>query len=261
MSAPLIIRDQRDRADEQEVVVMLADFSFTPPEQVFAELRKSAPSAAAAPGMKPAPRAMPATTPMSGMKMGASSGAPDLNDVKYDAFLANDRTLADPEVVKVEPGGRVLLRIVNSSSMSAYHVDLGQLDGQLIAVDGFEVVPLTGRRFPIAAAQRLDIRAAIPREPAAYPVLAVLEGERNQTGIVLLAGRAPIAASSRACPGALRGSHARSGKPLARDRAADAAQGRSRSYTGTDGRDGRLRVVDQQCSLEQGRAAITDRGG
>jgi FtsP/CotA-like multicopper oxidase with cupredoxin domain len=30
MTAPLIIRDQRDRADQQEVVVMLADFSFTP---------------------------------------------------------------------------------------------------------------------------------------------------------------------------------------------------------------------------------------
>ena len=32
MAAPLIIHDQRDRPDQQEVVVMLADFSFTPPE-------------------------------------------------------------------------------------------------------------------------------------------------------------------------------------------------------------------------------------
>jgi predicted AAA+ superfamily ATPase len=39
MAAPLIIRDQRDRADQQEVVVMLADFSFTPPEQIFAALK------------------------------------------------------------------------------------------------------------------------------------------------------------------------------------------------------------------------------
>ena len=41
MAAPLIIRDQRDRADQQEVVVMLADFSFTPPEQIFERLKKS----------------------------------------------------------------------------------------------------------------------------------------------------------------------------------------------------------------------------
>ena len=94
--------------------------------------------------------------------MTMASAKPDLNDVKYDAFLANDRTLRDPEVVKIEPGGRVLLRIINSSSMSAFHIDLGELEGELIAVDGFEIVPVTGRRFPIAVAQRLDIRLAIP---------------------------------------------------------------------------------------------------
>jgi FtsP/CotA-like multicopper oxidase with cupredoxin domain len=123
----------------------------------------------------------------------AGGAAPDLNDVKYDAFLANDRTLADPEIVKVEPGGRVLLRIVNSSSMSNYHIDLGQLDGELSAVDGFPVAPVTGRRFPIAVAQRLEIRLAIPQGAGAYPVLAVLEGDRKQTGIVLQAGQAPVA--------------------------------------------------------------------
>jgi FtsP/CotA-like multicopper oxidase with cupredoxin domain len=196
MAAPLIIHDQRDRGDQQEVIVMLADFSFTPPEQIAAELKKGGnmPSmaGAAAPvggqmqGMGPAGGTM-----APGMTMGAAK--PDLNDVKYDAFLANDRTLGDPEVVKVEPGGRVLLRIINSSSMSAFHVDLGQLDGELIAVDGFEVAPVKGRRFPIAVAQRLDIRLTIPRAPAAHPVLALLEGESQQTGIVLLAGRAPIA--------------------------------------------------------------------
>ena len=41
MAAPLIIHDQRDRRDQQEIVVMLADFSFTPPDQIFAELKNS----------------------------------------------------------------------------------------------------------------------------------------------------------------------------------------------------------------------------
>src|SRR5512133_2299122 len=195
MAAPLIIRDQRDRADQQEVIIMLADFSFTPPEQIFAELKKSGmpsmsgaapPGPAAMPGMGTAAPGM-ATAP------GMAMDKPDLNDVKYDAFLANDRTLADPEVVKVEPGGRVLLRVINSSSMSAFHVDLGQIDGELIAVDGFRVAPVPGRSFPIAVAQRLDIRVTIPRGSDAYPILAVLEGERKQTGIVLVTGNAPIA--------------------------------------------------------------------
>jgi len=191
MAAPLIIRDQRDRPQQQEVVVMLADFSFTPPDQIFAELKKGVGMAMpAGPG-----GAVPASAKgsMASMpKMGAAT-KPDLNDVKYDAFLANDRTLADPEVVKVEPGGRVLLRIINSSSMSAYHIDLGQLEGELIAVDGFPVTPVTARNFPIAVAQRLDIRVVVPRAPGAHPVLAVLEGDRKQTGIILAAGNAPVA--------------------------------------------------------------------
>jgi FtsP/CotA-like multicopper oxidase with cupredoxin domain len=184
MSAPLIIHDDRDEPSQQEIVMMLADFSFTPPEEIYAALRK--------------PKNMAAMTGISGMG-GSSSGmvmpakpgtapAPDLNDVSYDAFLANDRTLADPDAIRVEPGGRVLLRVINGSSMSNFHLDLGALEGELIAVDGFRIRPVTARRFPIAVAQRLDLRLTLPGGPAAYPVLAVLEGTAKQTGIVLAAG-------------------------------------------------------------------------
>jgi FtsP/CotA-like multicopper oxidase with cupredoxin domain len=191
MAAPLIIHDGRDRPDEQEVVVMLADFSFTPPEQIFENLKKSGSMAGMAKPLSTGGGKMM----MSSMKMskGDAAAAPDLNDVKYDAFLANFRTLADPETVKVEANGRVLLRIINSSSMSAYHIDLGELDGELIAVDGFAVAPIRGRSFPIAVAQRLDIRVALPAGSGAYPVLAQLEGERSRTGIVLIAGNGPVA--------------------------------------------------------------------
>jgi FtsP/CotA-like multicopper oxidase with cupredoxin domain len=192
LAAPLIIRDQRDRPDQQEVIVMLADFSFTPPDQIFAGLKKGGMSSMGGSPPAPASGGMKGMTMTPGMAMDAAA-KPDLNDVKYDAFLANDRTLGDPEVVKVDPDGRVLLRVINSSSMSAFHVDLGPLDGELIAVDGFRIAPVVARRFPIAVAQRLDIRLAIPRAPAAYPVLAVLEGDSRQTGVILQAGGAPIA--------------------------------------------------------------------
>jgi FtsP/CotA-like multicopper oxidase with cupredoxin domain len=76
--------------------------------------------------------------------------------------------------------------------MSAYHIALGQLEGDLIAVDGIPVRPVPGRNFPITVAQRLDIELAIPKIAAAYPVLAMLEGERGQTGIVLLPGKGQV---------------------------------------------------------------------
>lgn len=184
LDAPLIIRDQRDKPNRQEIVLRLNDFSFTPPEEIFANLKKSG----GMPGM--------AKTGMAGMGAPAARDAaegPDLNDVTYDAFLANDRTLADPEVVKVEPGGDVLLRVINAAAMSSFHFDLGQLDARLIAVDGILVEPVNGRRFPINVAQRLDIVLTIPPASAAYPLLATVEGERSRTGIVLVAGRPAIA--------------------------------------------------------------------
>lgn len=210
LSAPLIIRGDGDRADEQNIVVMLADFSFTAPEEIFERLRKGGAMAgmrrmAMSPAEHAAMMASQPDMPMPSARMPSASKKPDLNDVKYDAFLANERTLADPEVVKVEPGGAVLLRLINSSSMSAYHVDLGQLEGDLVAVDGHSVIPVRGRSFPIAVAQRLDVRLTIPHGVTAYPVLARLEGERRQTGLILVAGggrvtRAPEIADATSPP-------------------------------------------------------------
>jgi hypothetical protein len=47
------------------------------------------------------------------MKM---SVKPDANDLNYDAYLANDRTLRDPEVIKVETEGLLRLRIINGGN-------------------------------------------------------------------------------------------------------------------------------------------------
>jgi len=189
LAAPLIIHDDRDEPGQQEVVMKLHDFSFTPPEEIYASLRTPKKMVGMA-----GDHAAAMGGGMGGMAMPAKSGAatPDLNDVTYDAFLANDRTLADPDIVKVEPGGRVLLRVINGSAMSNFHLDLGALGGELIAVDGFRVRPVTARRFPVAVAQRLDIRLAIPRGAAAHPVLAILEGTARQTGIVLVAGAGAV---------------------------------------------------------------------
>jgi FtsP/CotA-like multicopper oxidase with cupredoxin domain len=216
LDAPLIMRDRRDLAGRQEIVLTLNDFSFTPPEEIFAGLKKGssmvgmagapAPASATADGAGRGGGAMtggaaPAMAAMGGMGAGdgdrgiqraAAAAAPDLNDVTYDAFLANGRTLADPDIVKVEPDGDVLLRVINAAAMSSFHFDLGRLDGRLIAVDGSFIQPITGRHFPIAVAQRLDIVLTIPRGSAVYPLLATVEGERNRTGIVLAAGNAPV---------------------------------------------------------------------
>jgi FtsP/CotA-like multicopper oxidase with cupredoxin domain len=179
LAGPLIVRDPADqKRDEQEIVVLLSDFSFTPPKEIFANLRKGSKSTAGGAASQPtgAKAAKPA------MRM---PDKPDANDVNYDAYLANDRTLNDPEVVKVEKGGRVRLRIINSGSGTNFFIDLGSLTGELIATDGMPVKPIRGSRFPLAIAQRIDVRVQVPSRGGAFPILASRELATEQTGIIL----------------------------------------------------------------------------
>jgi FtsP/CotA-like multicopper oxidase with cupredoxin domain len=122
---------------------------------------------------------------------GTGMAGMDLNDVQYDAFLANDRTLADPEIVRVDRGGRVRLRIINGASSSQFWIDLGDLTGRVVATDGHAVQPVPGRLFPIAMAQRLDILIDLPAA-GTFPILARLEGSVLQTGIILATAGARI---------------------------------------------------------------------
>lgn len=212
LAAPLIIAED-DGADEQEVVLMLHDFSVRAPEEILADLKGGI-----MPGMEHGANAgqgseAGADLGMPGMDHGAPAGqsveagpnldmpamvhgaeaAPDLNDFDHDAYLTNDRTLADPELVAVERGGRVRLRVINGASSTNFVVDLGALEGELIAVDGRPVLPVRGRRFGIAMSQRLDLRLRLDAA-GAFPVLAIREGDRRATGLVL---RTPGAAVAR----------------------------------------------------------------
>jgi FtsP/CotA-like multicopper oxidase with cupredoxin domain len=208
LSAPLIIRTPEElKRDEQEVVVRLNDFTFRDPEEILAQLRgpgaeppmkmgeagatkapsTNAPSTNAHGG---AHTSMPSSAKSSGMAMPAGG---DVNDIDFDAYLANDRSLADPEVVRVERGGRVRLRIINMADSTNFIIDLGAINGELIAVDGQPIAPVRGGKFPIAMAQRLDIRLALPAGGGAFPILALREGDTARTGVVLATSGAKIA--------------------------------------------------------------------
>jgi FtsP/CotA-like multicopper oxidase with cupredoxin domain len=191
LTAPLIVHSAEDtRADRQEVVLMLHDFSFRMPEELLAGLTKSNGSQSA----------MPMSGMANSMNMGSGSMTPmtmgsgmtiDLNDIDYDAFLANDRTLADPEIVRTEPGGRVRLRLINAASSTQFWIDLGALTGTVVAVDGHPVRPVRDTRLPLTMAQRLDVLIDLPGN-GAYPIFAQVEGKRARTGIVLATSGAVV---------------------------------------------------------------------
>ena len=203
LAAPLIVRRPEDlAADRQEVVILLHDLSFRPAEEVLAEITG---------GMGGMAHDMSGTGhdmggmghDMSGMMDGGmmdggmmggmSMGAMDLNDFNFDAYLANDRTLDDPEVVEVDKGGKVLLRIINGSAATVFWIDTGALQGRAVATDGNPIQPVAGNRFGLAMGQRLDIELDLPADGGAFPVLALREGAVERTGIILASKGAAVA--------------------------------------------------------------------
>jgi FtsP/CotA-like multicopper oxidase with cupredoxin domain len=216
-SAPLIIWTPEERAKaDQNVVVTLSDFSFTSPEQILKALKGGTPSMKEkAPGKK-----------VETMDSGKSSGsmgksapaevvgqkwddqnqrlvrtvlrAPEADiDVKYDALLANRRTLDDPEIISVRPGESVLLRLIAASSSQNFYVDTGTLEAELLAVDGKAVRPVRGNFFQLGVAQRLDLKVIIPADGGAYPILAQGEGTKLLCGVVLSTKGASLPKLSR----------------------------------------------------------------
>ena len=177
LAAPLIVHElQKQLFDEQEHVVMLHDFTFRDSQEIMAELRNGG--------------GEHANHNMKGMDHSKMNMAAD---VAYDAMLANDRTLDDPEILRSEKGGHIRLRIINAAAATNMWIDLGQLKGALIAVDGNTVFPVNGSRFPLAIAQRADIRIALPNESGAWPIMFQSEGTSLRSGIIIHAGDAQIA--------------------------------------------------------------------
>jgi FtsP/CotA-like multicopper oxidase with cupredoxin domain len=175
LAAPLIVREtEKPVFDEQEHVIMLHDFTFRDPQEILAELQGGGGGHS--------------MHNMGGMKMDAAMMRMMANDVTYDAMLANDRTLDDPEVLLVEKGGNLRLRIINGCAASNLWIDLGSLNGALIAVDGNTILPFKGSRFPIAISQRADIRLELPAGSGSWPILFQSEGGPLRSGIIIRAG-------------------------------------------------------------------------
>jgi FtsP/CotA-like multicopper oxidase with cupredoxin domain len=208
LAAPLIVRTSDDvRADRHEIILFFEDFLFRDPNQVLADLIKSGggnPDALASQGAGEKPTILTGSSDnvaatqssdkagmqMSGMHM--TGMKMDLNDVDFDAYLANRRTLSDPDVIRVEKGGRLRLRIINGASATNFHIDLGTLDGKVVAVDGNDVKPLSKKSVGVAMAQRIDILVDLPQGEGAWPIIARREGGKERTGVVLATAGANV---------------------------------------------------------------------
>jgi FtsP/CotA-like multicopper oxidase with cupredoxin domain len=189
LAAPLIVRTEADRAaDREEVTILLHDFTFRDPADVLASLSGGMGMGIGGTGGMGRGRGG-GMGGMGGMMSGAGMNP---NEFDHDAYLANDRTLDDPQVVRIEPNGQVLVRLINGAAATAFWIDLGDTVATLVAVDGNAVVPVSSSYFPIAPAQRLDLTLTVPAGET-VALLAQRQGDRARTGVVLAAKGATIA--------------------------------------------------------------------
>lgn len=200
LAAPMVTLE-KDGGDVQNVIIMLHDFAFRSPQEILAELGGTNAHTSHG-GMS---RSMAghgsAHGPGRGSNHGSSDGAghghmPGMvhaNDVRYDAYLANDRTLDDPEVVTVEKGGRVRLRIINGGTGTAFFISTPGLTTRAVAVDGVGCKAFSAASYPLAQGQRIDLVVDIPKSGGAFPVLAQVEDAQFLTGIMLATQGATIA--------------------------------------------------------------------
>lgn len=212
LAAPMVTLP-KDSGDVQDVVVMLHDFAFRSPQEILAELGGANSHAGHGASMPPARGSAAAPGPMhhggmphhmaghgaghgSGPAAGHMMGMAHANDVRYDAYLANDRTLDDPEVVRIEKGERVRLRIINGATATAFFISTPGLATRVIAVDGSDCKPYAAASYPLAQGQRIDLLAEIPKEGGAFPLLAQVEDAQFVTGVVLASSGAAISKRS-----------------------------------------------------------------
>ena len=200
-SAPLIIGDKsQDTLADREYTVMLSDFSFTPAAEILENLRRGTMPAS---GTKDAAMSEQSPEPQTLLTQGwddrsqrflkTTVEAPlKRPDVIYDALLANRRTIDDPEILEVQPGETVLLRLIGASCATNFFINTGLLGAELLAVDGQAIKPLRGNYFQMSVAQRLDLRVTIPQRGGAFPIIAQAEGSTLICGVVLKTPEAKV---------------------------------------------------------------------
>ena len=173
LAAPFIIDEPHTTHRTKDVVVFISDFSYRKPEVILKQLKQG--------------------NMMMHMDMNMHHHMPaDLNDVKYDAFLTNYTTLKHPEIVSVKEGEQVRLRFIIGSAMTNFFINLGELQGTAIAIDGQPIQAFKSSKFQLAVGQRLDVLVIIPKTAQFYPILAQGEGTSMQTGVILATKHAKI---------------------------------------------------------------------
>jgi len=174
LGGPFVIEEADAPKTERDAVVMISDWMHASPKAVYDKLRGG-------PAKKEAP-------PMKGMKMGGSmpggmkmsgGGGADLSDIKYDAFLMNGRSMADPWTLSANAGERIRLRLINAGASTYFRIRLDGHPLQVTHADGLAVQPVEVDHLLMGMAECYDVVVAL-KAGGSYTLHAVAQDGSGQ---------------------------------------------------------------------------------
>ncbi len=178
LSGPLIIEEREAPfAYDHDAVIMLGDWLDQDPEGIVPQIRGEQPETAA---VKPPP---------GGYKFPADK--PFNVDINYPGYLMNGQSNKNPWSLRVRPGDRIRLRLINASTSTFFRVALDGHPMHLIAADGQLVDPMSVDNLVIGTAERYDVLISVGK-PGSFTLHAAALGTSQQVvGIIHTANSAP----------------------------------------------------------------------
>ncbi|MDO9473028.1 MAG: copper resistance system multicopper oxidase [Caulobacter sp.] len=195
---PLIIepKDADPVAFDREYVVVLSDFAFMHPHEIFKKLKAQA-------GVFNTQKQTVAgllagkDQPLKDrLEWGAMRMDPtDVSDVTGSVytFLINGHGPDDNWTALFNPGERVRLRFINAAAMTIFNVRIPGLSMKVVQADGLNVKPVDVEEFQISVAETYDV-VVQPTEDKAFTLVAEAV-DRSGMGRATLAPRPGMAAA------------------------------------------------------------------
>lgn len=115
------------------------------------------------------------------------------HDLAHDGRWGNIITVngSQNEVLEVQPGDRIRLRLVNSSNGRVYKPAWGNLDAKIIAVDGMYVKePISAGTFKLAPGNRIDLDIKVPLDESEVQIYDKYTRYANKLAKINISGEA-----------------------------------------------------------------------
>lgn len=182
MSQPIILCSDQEKTLYKDIIVLFEDFTFQSIDQVWQTLKHS--------HMNKTTNVNKSSPPL--YSSGTTLPPTRWDDIAFDAYLTNRKTWTNPDRHPVTSSQQICLRLINGSTASHFVIQLGHLQGKIIAVDGNPIIPILVQELPLTIGQRYDVLITIPEQDEDFPIVAQAIGTNKTTGLILTKRKDPI---------------------------------------------------------------------